>query len=292
MLKPAAVLSTLALSFGLIAAAQAAEAPLKLEVYANPDPSTFGVASTLVTGKTEAILIDAQFTLADAHRVVANILASGKKLTTVYISHGDPDYYFGLEVITQAFPGVKIVASAPTVAHIKQTLPKKMAYWGPILGTNAPKHPVVPALLSGNTLTVDGEKLEVVGLDGDNAEHSFVWIPSIKTIAGGVSVFGNFHLWTADDASVSKRAQWLKVIDKMENLKPEVVVPGHFKAGTTFTVEHLQYNREYLKAYDLELAKAKDSAALIAAMKKRYPDAGLGMALEIGAKVNKGEMKW
>jgi hypothetical protein len=54
----------------------------------------------------------------------------------------------------------------------------------------------------------------------------------------------------------------------------------------------LQYNREYLKAYDLELAKAKNSAALIAAMKKRYPDAGLGMALEIGAKVNKGEMKW
>jgi glyoxylase-like metal-dependent hydrolase (beta-lactamase superfamily II) len=292
MFKPAAVLSTLALALGVAASAQAAEAPLKLEVYANTDPSTFGVASTLSTGKTEAILIDAQFTLADAHRVVANVLASGKKLTTVYISHGDPDYYFGLEVITQAFPGVKVVASAPTIAHIKQTLPKKMAYWGPILGTNAPKNPVVPAQLSGNTLTIDGEKLEVMGLDGDNAEHSFVWIPSIRTIAGGVSVFGNFHLWTADDASVAKRAQWLKVLDKMEDLKPEVVIPGHFKAGTTFTVEHLQYNREYLKAYDLELAKAKDSAALIAAMKKRYPNAGLGMALEIGAKVNKGEMKW
>ncbi|QBC43468.1 MBL fold metallo-hydrolase [Iodobacter fluviatilis] len=292
MFKPAAVLSTLTLALGIAASAQAAEAPLKLEVYANTDPSTFGVASTLITGKTEAILIDAQFTLADAHRVVANVLASGKKLTTVYISHGDPDYYFGLEVITQAFPGVKVVASAPTIAHIKKTLPKKMAYWGPILGTNAPKNPVVPAQLSGNTLTIDGEKLEVMGLDGDDAEHSFVWIPSIRTIAGGVSVFGNFHLWTADDASVAKRAQWLKVLDKMEALKPEVVIPGHFKAGTTFTIEHLQYNREYLKAYDLELAKAKNSAALIAAMKKRYPDAGLGMALEIGAKVNKGEMKW
>ena len=292
MFKPAAVVSALSLAFGVIASAQAAEAPLKLDVYANTDPSTFGVASTLVTGKTEAVLIDAQFTLADAHRVVANVLASGKKLTTVYISHGDPDYYFGLEVITQAFPDVKIVASAPTVAHIQKTLPGKIGYWGPILGNNAPKHPVVPAILEGNSLTVDGEKLEVVGLDGDNAEHSFVWIPSIKTIAGGVSVFGNFHLWTADDASPAARAKWLKVLDKMEALKPVTVVPGHFKAGTTFKVDHLQYNREYLKAYEVELAKAKDSSALIAAMKKRYPDAGLGMALEIGAKVNKGEMKW
>jgi len=27
-------------------------------------------------------------------------------------------------------------------------------------------------------------------------------------------------------------------------------------------------------------------------MKQAYPDAGLGVALDIGAKVNKGEMKW
>jgi hypothetical protein len=28
------------------------------------------------------------------------------------------------------------------------------------------------------------------------------------------------------------------------------------------------------------------------AMKRRYPDAGMGVALEIGAKVAMGEMKW
>ena len=35
-----------------------------------------------------------------------------------------------------------------------------------------------------------------------------------------------------------------------------------------------------------------DSAALIAAMTQRYPDAGMGVALQIGAKVATGEMKW
>ena len=32
--------------------------------------------------------------------------------------------------------------------------------------------------------------------------------------------------------------------------------------------------------------------ALIAAMTARYPDAGMGVALQIGAKVATGEMKW
>ena len=32
--------------------------------------------------------------------------------------------------------------------------------------------------------------------------------------------------------------------------------------------------------------------ALIAAMTARYPDAGMGVALQVGAKVATGEMKW
>ena len=78
----------------------------------------FPVSSVIVAGETEAVLIDAQFTLADAHRVVSLVLATGKRLTSVYVSHGDPDYYFGLGVIRDAFPDARIVASGPTVDHI------------------------------------------------------------------------------------------------------------------------------------------------------------------------------
>lgn len=55
----------------------------------------FLVDSTLVAGDKEAILIDAQFDLADAHRLVAMILESKKTLTTVYVTHAHPDHYFG-----------------------------------------------------------------------------------------------------------------------------------------------------------------------------------------------------
>jgi len=40
------------------------------------------------------------------------------------------------------------------------------------------------------------------------------------------------------------------------------------------------------------LAKHKDSAGVIAAMKKQQPDLAEVSSLELSAKVNTGEMKW
>jgi len=93
---------------------------LKLQVY-NASENSFGVASVIVSGKTDAVLIDAQFTLADAEKVAREIKNSGKKLTAIYVSYGDPDFYFGLEVFKKYFPEVTAYASTATVEHIKAT---------------------------------------------------------------------------------------------------------------------------------------------------------------------------
>ena len=74
--------------------------------------------------------------------------------------------------------------------------------------------------------------------------------------------------------------------------KPAVVVPGHMLPGTALDASAIDYTRQYLLRFDNEAAKAKSGAELIDAMKRAYPEAGLGIALDIGAKVNKGEMKW
>ena len=56
---------------------------LKLDIY-NASENSFGVASVIVSGKTDAVLIDAQFTLADAEKVAQQIKNSGKKLICIY----------------------------------------------------------------------------------------------------------------------------------------------------------------------------------------------------------------
>lgn len=266
-------------------------APLEVKVY-NADGKSFHVNSVLLSGKNDALLIDAQFTRADAHRLVADILASGKTLQMVYISHGDPDYYFGLEVIKQAFPDVKVFASAPTVAWIRNTVDRKVAFWGPKMGANAPRTPVIPEVLSGTAFELEGNRIEVVGLDGDLPQRTFVWVPAIRAVLGGANVFAGLHLWTADTQSKAQRGAWSRTLERMLALQPAIVVAGHAAPGAAHEVAQVTYSLEYLQAFEQALDHAATSGDLITAMQQRYPAALLGMALEIGAKVNKGEMKW
>ncbi|KKX59144.1 MBL fold metallo-hydrolase [Pseudomonas putida] len=279
-----------ATAFGF--AAHAAASTLTLDVYNPGEKAIFPVTSVLVSGEKEAILVDAQFGKSQAEQVVEKIRASGKQLTTIYISHGDPDYYFGLDTLTAAFPKAKVLASQPTVDHIKQTVDGKLAFWGPKMGADVPARTLVPDVLKGDSLMLEGQKLQVVGLEGKQPDRSFVWIPSIKAVVGGVVVADNIHVWMADTQTPQSHTDWLATLHSIETLKPTTIVPGHYLGDSARSLAAVQFTADYIKAFDEETAKAKDSAALIAAMKKRYPALGEESSLQLSAKVAKGEMKW
>jgi len=283
-----------ALTLGVVGAdgagAQAA-APLTLKVY-NADGPSFHVNSVVVSGKTEALVIDSGFTRADALRIAANVLDSGKTLKAIFISNADPDFYFGAETLKSLFPQAQVLTTPAVREKIQAKMAGKMAVWAPKMGANAPKQPIVPDELEGTTLTVDGETIEVRGTTGELAHRPYMWIPSLKAIVGNIAVFGNLHVWTADTQKPSERQAWFAQLDEMQALKPATVVPGHMAAGTALDASSIAYTRDYLQRFDAEAAKASNAADLIEAMQKAYPRAGLGVALDIGAKVNKGEMKW
>lgn len=284
------VFATLIL-LGVAGAALAAE-PLRIEVY-NPGPEAiFPVSSVIVTGEKEAVLVDAQFARPQAEELVKRIHQSGKTLTAIYISHGDPDYYFGLQTITEAFPKARVLATAQTVAHIKQTKDSKLAYWGPQMGEGAPGKVIVPHVLEGNRLELEGRQLQVIGLDGPQPERTFVWIPSTKTVLGGVVLSNNIHVWMADTQSAKSHVDWLATLAHIEKLQPVTVIPGHFLPGERKSIDAARFTADYIKTFDAETAKAKDSNALVAAMKAHYPALGDESSLELSAKVAKGEMKW
>ena len=283
-----------ALTLGVVAVGETAAqtaAPLALKVY-NAEAGSFHVNSVVVSGKTEALVIDSGFTRADALRIAANVLDTGKTLKTIFISNADPDYYFGAETLKNLFPQAQVLTTPAVREKIQTKLAGKVAFWGPKMGTNAPQRPIVPDELEGTTLTVDGETIEVRGISGELAHRPYMWIPSIKAVIGNIAIFGNLHVWTADTQKVSERKGWLAQLDEIQTLKPAVVVPGHMAAGTALDASNIAYTRDYLLRFEAESAKAKNADELIEAMKKAYPQAGLGIALDIGAKVAKGEMKW
>jgi len=291
LMLPLALLSLHAADVSAQATAPAAPAPLTLQVY-NADAGSFHVNAVLVAGKTDAVLLDTGFTRADALRIAGLVLDSGKTLKTIYISHADPDYYFGIGVLKTYFPQTRVVTTAPTLKEIKAKLAGKLQFWGPQLGANAPQSVPLPEVLSAPVIALEGEKLEVRGLDDDQPGRSYVWIPSLRTIAGGVNVFAGLHVWTADTPTAKERADWRDKLGTMAALQPLRVIPGHSRAGAPQDATQLRWTQDYLARFDAELTKAANSAALIQAMQQAYPDAGLPISLDIGAKVNKGEMKW
>ena len=271
----------------------AASSPLQWKHFPAGENGFFR-APVLLSSAKEAILIDGGFSLPDGRAVAEAIKASGKTLTTIYISQSDPDYYFSLGPIKAAFPSAKVIAASATIAAIKASVEKKLAVWGPQLKENGPQQLsdiVFPDAFDGPSLSLEGHRIEIVPAAGLE-NRRYLWVPSLNAVFGGVLLFSGLHVWTADTSSAPGRAAWIKTLDAIAARKPAVVVPGHMALNAAPDASAVAYTRDYLVAFDEELAKAPDAAALIAAMTKRYPDAGLAVALQIGAKVAKGEMKW
>jgi len=257
-------------------------------------PNGFFRAPVLLSGPTEALLIDGGFSYPDGRALADTIKASGKKLTTIYISQSDPDYYFSLKPVREAFPDAKVVAASATLEAIKGSVEKKLAVWGPQLKENGPQtlaDVVLPQPFDGPTLTVDGETVEIVTVEG-LANRRYLWVPSLQAVFGGVMIFSGVHVWTADTQTKEQRAAWVANLDKIAARKPGIVVPGHMTADVATDLSAVEHTKKYLLAFEEELAKAANAAALKVAMEARFPNLGMGVALDIGSKVAKGELKW
>jgi len=281
-------LSALALATTLFSASVLA-APLTLQTYNPQENGIFAVNSTLASGPHEAVLFDAQFSVKDGEKLVEMIQKSGKKLTRIVITSGDPDFYFGLQPLVKAFPNAKVVATQHVVDHIKATKDAKLAFWGPQMKDGAPTELVVPQVLASTTFMVDGEKVDI---EQSDSYAAYVWIPSAKTILGGTGVAWGIHVWTADTQTPESRKQWQETLEHMAAHKPERVIPGHYLGTPPAGTGAIDFTRDYLQRFEKALAAHKDSAGVINTLKKQYPGLADESSLELSAKVNTGEMKW
>ena len=262
---------------------------LALKVY-NPGTSAiFPVTSTIVYGKKDAALIDAQFQKQYAEQVVKEIKNMKKNLKYVFVSYHDPDYYFGLNVIHKAFPEAKIISTAQTAYLIEASKDMKLDVWKNQLGTDAPDTLIVPEVVD-SLPAIEGNALEVKYSKDDSA-HPFVWIPSLKAIVGGGSVTEGVHIWMADTQGDKGIERWQRVISAMKQLEPATVVPAHF-VSSDYKPQVLDFVGKYLADYRQAADKSNNADELTAAMEKAWPQLPGKDNLVFSAKVFKGEQEW
>lgn len=265
--------------------------PLHVETLRTSAGSLYANIS-LIAGEKDAVLVDVPFTKADAYRVVAWVLDSGKHLTTVFVTHDHPDHYFAMEVIKQAFPDARIVAHPVVVADIWRSLPLKVKRWSPVLGANAPSSPTAPTPLDGDTIMLEGQPLKVLGpMQGDHVHATVLWVPSIRALVAGDLLFNQMYLWLSehDPAAVDG---WARSVAEVAALNPDIVVPGHGKPGLPNDRSAIDFTSRYLAAWPKLVAQSGNSTELRARVAKAFPEAVDildDFLLGHSAKVAKGE---
>src|SRR5580700_7059829 len=265
-----------------IAAAAGAQSNLQLKVHTGRGASGYDVNSTMISGERDMLVIDPQFSLSEAHRLAAEILESKKNLTLIYITHPHPDHLFGLAVLHQAFPSAKIVALPATVNAAKTGWPARQKFWFPTYGNNIPgPDPVLPEELSTPFLTLEGQQFPITGgVQGDGPGNSFVYIPSLKAVVAGDTVFDHIYFGVPKDKA---REDWMKTLDQIATLKPVIIIPGHQGPGATQDMASIEFMKKYIADWDANVATSKNASEMRAKVLKQYP--GLGMEFTLNDRV-------
>jgi len=256
---------------------------LTLDVFVGAENGFF-VTSTIVAGERDAVVIDAQFTRSDARRLAERIKALGKNLTTVYITHGHPDHYMGLNVLQEEFPGARLVTAPEVIPAIDEGKAAKVAQWKPLYADELPDNPVTPTALEGDVINLEGNELRVIHLgQGDDHSSTAVSIPALSAVVAGDFVYNGTHVWLAE-TNTETRKQWIENIGKLAAMNPTTVVPGHKAPGADDDGGRaLKETRSYIEAFDAAARSAPNAEMLTKGMNEQFGDRALPIILEIAA---------
>jgi glyoxylase-like metal-dependent hydrolase (beta-lactamase superfamily II) len=188
------------------------------------------ISSILIYSERDAILVDTPTTTAQATALADWVEKSGKNLRTIYTTHGHGDHFFGNGILLERFPGAKAVAT-PKVIEVmrKQMSPQVMAgLWNKRFPGLIPENIVLPEQLKGDTLSLEGHELVVIDAGHTDIDDSTcLYVPSISLVVAGDLAYNDVHQYFAVSLTHQKRMEWIAALDKVETLKPRVVVAGH-----------------------------------------------------------------
>ena len=239
--------------------------PLSIDVYVAPMrtytyPGQLGEgevatwapsSSTLISGPTEGILIDALLTFENADHIAAWAKSFGKKITGVYITHGHSDHWLGLARLLQHFPEARGYAAPEVVARAAWEVEfnKKSNYWTSRFPGELPETPVVPEVLNTDEILVDGQVVNLIHVgQGDVVGSTIFHVPSADAVVCGDVVYNNVHMmmYEADEA---KREAWIASIDAVAALNVKTVVAGHKSVGAPDLPQNLAASQRYLRDF-------------------------------------------
>jgi glyoxylase-like metal-dependent hydrolase (beta-lactamase superfamily II) len=231
-------------------------------------------SSTLIHGERDAVLVDTLLTTEQSKTLLDWVVASGKNLTAIYITHGHGDHFFGLAPLLDHFPRAKAVATPEVVKAMREHLTPAWIdnFWRRLFPGDIPDRLLVAEPLEGNGLELEGRKLVAVNAGRTDTAHSTcLHVPSIGLIVAGDAVYNGIHPYLGETDTQS-RLEWISTLDKLEALNPKTVIAGHKVPENDDDPRIIAETRQYLRDFNRLNAVTTTARELYDAMLEIYPD--------------------
>lgn len=260
---------------------------LTVHTFASP-PDAFFVNSYWFETDAGIVVVDAQFLVSQARLLRERIVAAGKPLAAVVVTHSHPDHFNGVGVLLEgADEGVPVYATQETRDGIAAIEAQKRAEWKPVHGADYPDATLLPdrIVASGGSITVGGLDLRFDDVGpGESLNQTLVTVAGTGTLFCGDLIYNRVHPWLVEGRS----SAWLEQLGSVlkNHAKIERVYPGHGEPTSLLGLnEHLGYVNTFqsLVRAGMERSGAigdEGRAAIKAEVEARFPDRPLAMLLD------------
>jgi len=231
-------------------------------------------SATLIYGQRDAVLVDVLLTVEQAHALVDWVAASGKNLTTIYVTHGHVDHFFGIAALQDRFPTARAVAT-PDVVRVmqQQASPEYVAnFWNVRFPGQIPERLVIAEELNGNVINLEGREVVVVEVGHTDTDHTTcLHVPSVGLVVAGDVAYNDVHPYLVESKAQTRR-EWIAALDTIESLNPRAVIAGHKKPEKDDSPSIIEETRQYIRDFDRVAKTSTTARELYDKMLELYPD--------------------
>jgi glyoxylase-like metal-dependent hydrolase (beta-lactamase superfamily II) len=232
------------------------------------------IASTLIYGKRDAVLVDAFMTVKQADELVDWVVASSKNLTAIYITHGHGDHWFGIRALLERFPNARAVAT-PDVVRVmhQQSSPEFLdRFWKAGFPGQIPDRLVIAEELKGDVIDLEGHDLVAVELGHTDTDNTTCLnVPSIGLVVAGDAAYNDVHLYLVE-SNARSRQEWISALNKIESLNPRTVIAAHKRPGNEDNPRIIEETRQYIRDFDRIAEMTTTAQDLYEKMLELYPN--------------------